>query len=83
MKAKSYDKYIDTIYIQLVFVTFSVFAVGVSTSVVPNFLCPVVDMILAEKFTCNVEVHKEVLLIEGVNGIFTVKHNQNNAVLYA
>lgn len=54
---------------------YSVFAVGVSVSVVPNvFGSVVVDMIF--------EVHKEVL-VAGVLGIFTVRHNQNNAVLYA
>lgn len=55
---------------------FSGFAVGVPTSVVPNLFGPVVDMILAEKFTCNFEVHKEVLLTAGVLGIYTVKHYQ-------
>lgn len=59
------------------------FAIGVQTSVVPNLFGPVVDMILAEKFTCNFEVHKEVLFIPGVLGIYTVKHYQNSAVLYA
>lgn len=62
---------------------YSVFAVGVSVSVVPNvFGSVVVDMILAKNFVCIFEVHKEVL-VAGVLGIFTVRHNQNNAVLYA
>lgn len=50
--------------------TFSVFAVGVSTYVVPNLLGPVVDKILAEKFICNFEVHKEAVLTAGVLGTF-------------
>lgn len=62
---------------------YSVFAVGVSVSVVPNVFGPVVvDMILAKNFVCIFEVHKEVL-VAGVLGIFTVRHNQNIAVLYA
>lgn len=62
---------------------FSVFAVGVSTSVEPNLFGLAVDMILAEKFTCKFEVYREVVLIAGVFGRFTVKHNQNNFLLYA
>lgn len=59
---------------------YSVFAVGVSVSVVPNVFGPVVvDMILAKNFVC---IFEEVL-VAGVLGIFTVRHNQNNAVLYA
>lgn len=54
---------------------FSGFAFGVPTSVV-NLFGPVVDMILAEKFTCNFEVYKEVLLTAGVLGIYIVKHYQ-------
>lgn len=63
--------------------TFSVFAVGVSTYVVPNLFGPVVDKILAEKFTYNFEVHKEAVLTAGVLGIYAIKYYQENALINA
>lgn len=62
---------------------FSVFDVGISGSVVPNFFGPVVYMILAEDFVCIFEVHTEVLLTADVLGILTIKRYQDNALIYA
>lgn len=62
---------------------FSVFDVGISGSVVPNIFGPVVPVILAEDFVCIVEVHKEVLLIAGVLGIYAMKYYQDNSLIYA
>lgn len=63
--------------------SFSVFDVGISGSVVPNFFVPVVPMILADKFVGIFEVHTEVLLTAGEVGIKTKKHCQNNALICA
>lgn len=62
---------------------FSVFDVGISGSVVPNFFGPVVHIILADNFVCIFEVHTEVLLTAGVLGIYTIKHYQDYALICA
>lgn len=54
---------------ELVLMSFSVFDVGISGSVAPNFFGPVVHMILADNFVCIFEVHTEVFLTAGVLGI--------------
>lgn len=70
-------------YIRLVYLTFPDFVVGVPESVVSNFLCLVVNVILIEVIVCIFDVNNEVLLIAGVLGIFTIKYYQNNGLIQA
>lgn len=61
--------------------TFPNFGVGVTASVVSNFLCLVVNVILDEVNVCIFDVHNEVLLIAGALGIFTIKYYPQKMVL--
>lgn len=70
-------------YIRLVYITFSDFVVGVSESVVSNFLCLVVNVILDEVIVCIFDVHNDGLLIAGVLGIITRKYYQNDGLIHA
>lgn len=70
-------------YIRLVYITFPDFVEGVSESVVSNFLCLVVNVILDEVIVCFFDVHNKVLFIACVLGIFTINYYQNNGLIQA